>query len=172
MDLSHVTTLIGFHYWARDRMLTAVETLSQEQYERPLGSSFPSVRDTLNHLYNAEWVWYSRWNGESPTIFPANDERPDVRTLRHDWGLLEQNVRGYLSGRTQGDLDRVIEYRLMSGTQGASSLWQMVAHLVNHASYHRGQVTTMLRQLGAPGPKSTDLITFYREQAATADAHR
>jgi uncharacterized damage-inducible protein DinB len=67
---------------------------------------------------------------------------------------------------TPSDVDRVIEYRLMSGQPGASPLWQMLQHLINHGSYHRGQVTTMLRQLGAAPPKSMDLITFYREQAA------
>jgi uncharacterized damage-inducible protein DinB len=42
----------------------------------------------------------------------------------------------------------------------------MLQHVVNHGSYHRGQVTTLLRQLGAPAPKSVDLIAFYRERAA------
>jgi uncharacterized damage-inducible protein DinB len=58
-----------------------------------------------------------------------------------------------------------MEYRLFSGATGVSPFWQLLQHVVNHASYHRGQVTTMLRQLGAPPAKSTDLITFYRERA-------
>ncbi len=59
----------------------------------------------------------------------------------------------------------MIDYRLFSGIAAASPMWQMVQHVVNHASYHRGQVTTMLRQAGAQPAKSMDLITFYRERA-------
>lgn len=163
MNTDYLRHLIDFHYWSRDRMLAAVESLSAEQYERPLGNSFSSVRDTLNHLYNAEWVWYSRWNGVSPTAFPPDHERPDLETLREHWRETEGKVRTFLAKCGQAELDRVHEYRLMNGKAGAAPLWQMVAHLVNHATYHRGQVTTMLRQLGGASPQSTDMITYFRE---------
>ena len=163
MNPTYAQLLLDFHYWSRNRVLEAVAALSQDQYQRPLGNSFASVRDTLNHVYEAEWVWYSRWNGVSPTVFPSGDERPDLETLQARWLELEGKVRAFVSNCGQPDLDRVIEYRLMSGKAGASPLWQLVAHLVNHATYHRGQVTTMLRQLGVPAPKSTDMITFFRE---------
>jgi uncharacterized damage-inducible protein DinB len=68
-----------------------------------------------------------------------------------------------VDGLGEGGLTRVIDYKLLNGTPGSSMIWHMVQHVVNHASYHRGQVTTMLRQLGAPPPKSMDLIAFYRE---------
>jgi uncharacterized damage-inducible protein DinB len=132
-----------------------------------MGNSFPSVRDTLNHLYQAEWVWYSRWNGVSPSEFPPSEGLPDLATLRDRWNGLERNVRAFLDTSGEKDLDRVIEYRLISGKTGASPLWQMVAHLVNHATYHRGQVTTLLRQLDATPAMSTDMITFFRERAST-----
>ena len=166
MTPDYLANLIDFHYWSRDRTLAAVDALSPEQYERPLGNSFASVRDTLNHLYNAEWVWYSRWIGESPTTFPQDIERPDLRTLREHWNLQERKVRAFLAKCGQAELDRVHQYRLMNGTEGTAALWQMVAHLVNHATYHRGQVTTMLRQLGGRAPQSTDMTTFFREQSS------
>jgi uncharacterized damage-inducible protein DinB len=162
MNSDYLRLLLGFHYWARDRVMAAVEPLTPEQYARPLGSSFSSIRDTLNHIYNAEWIWYSRWNGTSPTSFPK-EEMPDLATLRARWSEMEGNVRAYIDNAGESGLNRIIEYRLMSGKEGASPLWQMVAHVVNHASYHRGQVTTMLRQLGAVAPQSQDMITFFRE---------
>ena len=144
-------------------MLAAVERLTLEQYARPMGSSFSSMRDTLNHIYLAEWIWSHRWNGESPTAFPA-EEIPDLATLRAKWSEMEGKVRAYFDAASESGLDRIIEYRLMSGTPSAAPLWQMVAHVVNHATYHRGQVTTLLRQLGAVPAKSTDMITYFREQ--------
>jgi uncharacterized damage-inducible protein DinB len=103
-----------------------------------------------------------RWNGESPTSFPT-DEIPDLSTLRSRWSELEGNIRADLVHAGELGLARVINYRLMSGKEGTSPLWQIVAHLVNHATYHRGQVTTMLRQLGAKPAQSTDMITYFRE---------
>jgi uncharacterized damage-inducible protein DinB len=165
MTPEYLALLLDFHYWARDRLLAAVSALDSEQYARPMGSSFSSVRDTLNHLYFAEWIWYRRWQGESPTGPPSVD-LPDLQTLRTRWMEHETKVRAFFRGQTQQSLARVIEYKLLSGQAGASPLWQMVAHLVNHGSYHRGQVVTLLRQLGAAPPQSTDMITFFRERAA------
>ena len=62
----------------------------------------------------------------------------------------------------------MIDYKSTAGVAGASVLWQMLQHVVNHSTYHRGQVTTMLRQLGAAPPKAMDLIAFYRERSAPA----
>jgi len=164
MTSDYLNHLLGFHYWARDRVFTAVESLDAEQYARPMGSSFASIRDTLNHVFLAEWIWYTRWNGVSPTSFPT-DEIPDLSTLRSRWSDLEGKVRDYLGNAGESGINRVINYRLMSGKEGASPLWQMVAHVVNHATYHRGQVTTMLRQLGAAPAKPMDMIAFYRTRA-------
>jgi uncharacterized damage-inducible protein DinB len=97
------------------------------------------------------------------------DDYPDVQTLRNHWADLEKNVRGFLAGLDEPGITRVIEYKMLSGQPGATPFWQMLHHMVNHASYHRGQVTTMLRQLGAAPAKSMDMIGFFREQAAAAE---
>jgi uncharacterized damage-inducible protein DinB len=167
MDLNDLNALLDYHYWARDRILDAAAALSPEALTKDLGSSFASVRDTLTHTYSAEWVWYSRWQGTSPTAALPMDLFETVEALRTAWGGLERQVRQIVSTFGEAGLDRVVEYRLISGQPGASAFWHMVQHVVNHASYHRGQVTTMLRQLGAAPPKSMDLIAFYREAART-----
>jgi uncharacterized damage-inducible protein DinB len=124
------------------------------------------VRDTLVHLYSAEWAWYQRWQGLSPTAPLRFDDYPDLETLRRAWTEQEHKLRAYLESLGEADVTRVINYRLFSGQAGASPFWQMLQHMVNHGSYHRGQVTTMLRQLGATPPKSVDMITYYREKEA------
>ena len=161
MNLQDLRTLVEYHYWARDRMLAALEPLTAEQYTRDLGNSFRSIRDTVVHIYAAEWAWYSRWRGQSPTALLNADLLPDLGTLRQAWLDHEVKLRAIVEEFGDG-VDRVIEYKLLSGDPGASPFWQMVQHVVNHASYHRGQVTTMLRQIGAAPPKSMDLIAFYR----------
>jgi uncharacterized damage-inducible protein DinB len=162
MTLTDLQTLVEYHYWARDRLLEAIEPLSAEQWRRDLGSSFKSIHETVAHIYAAEWAWHQRWQGNSPTaLFPA-EKLPDVASVRGAWSELEANVRAFLAGLGEAGITRVFEYRLLNGSEGSSPFWQMLQHVVNHASYHRGQVTTMLRQLGAQPGKSMDLIAYYR----------
>jgi len=164
MHRHDLQNLVDFNYWARDRVLEAVAGLDAERYTRDLGSSFTSVRDTLVHIYSSEWVWYSRWQGMSPTTRPSTDDFPDVPSLVAAWRSLESQIRAFFHELGEEGMRREIDYRLMNGDPGRSAFWQMLQHVVNHGSYHRGQVTTMLRQMGAPLPKSQDLIAFYRER--------
>lgn len=166
MTLQDLKTLIDFHYWALHRALDAAGQLTTEQFTRDLGSSFKSVRDTLAHLYSAEWAWYQRWNGTSPTAHLPFDQFPDAASIREIWAAQETKVRAYLDSLTDADVTRVIDYRALNGSPGSSQIGQMVQHVVNHGSYHRGQLTTMFRQLGASPAKSMDLIGYFREQTA------
>ena len=165
MTLDDIRALLDYHYWARDRLFAALEPLTDEQRTRDMGSSFRSIHDTIVHLVAAEWAWHSRWNGVSPTALSEAGEFPDFATVRTRWTEIERQVRGFVDAAGEDGLHRVYEYKSLAGAAGRSPLWQMVQHVVNHASYHRGQVTTMLRQMGAAPPKSLDLIAFYRERA-------
>jgi len=162
MNATDLKTMLEYHYWARDRLLEAVEPLSAEQFDKDLGNSFKSVRETLVHIYAAEWAWHSRWEGVSPTALLTSDGLPDVASIRLAWSELEPKVRRFVDSLGDAGVDRVFDYKLLSGAAGSSPFWQMLQHVVNHASYHRGQVTTMLRQLGAQPAKSMDMIAFYR----------
>ena len=164
MTQQDLLALVDYHYWARDRMLAAVEPLSSEKFTRDLGNSFRSVRDTLSHLHGSDWIWLSRFQGTSPASGLPHERFPDLAAVRTAWAETEAGLRAFVCGLDEAALGRVVEYRLLSGQPGASPTWHIVQHMVNHATYHRGQVTTMLRQLGAAPPKSLDLITFYRER--------
>lgn len=164
MTKDDLQALVEYHYWARDRLLEAVEPLTPDQFTRDLGNSFPSVRDTLSHLHAAEWVWQQRLDGTSPTHLLPHDRFADLGSVRTAWAETEARYRALVAGLDDGGLNRVVEYRLLNGRPGANPTWQIVQHVVNHATYHRGQVTTMLRQLGAAPPQSQDLIAFYRER--------
>jgi uncharacterized damage-inducible protein DinB len=92
----------------------------------------------------------------------AGDTFPDVAALRVKWVELEGEVRAVLAKLGESGITRVMDYKMLNGDPRQSVFWHMLQHVVNHASYHRGQVTTMMRQLGAPPPQSMDLIAFYR----------
>jgi uncharacterized damage-inducible protein DinB len=90
---------------------------------------------------------------------------PTLSSLRESWTEQERNLRAFFEIVDDAGMQKVIAYRSLAGVESASPLWQMLQHVVNHATYHRGQLTTLLRQLGAAPPKSTDMIVFYREQS-------
>jgi uncharacterized damage-inducible protein DinB len=162
VDLSEVRMLVDYNYWARDRVLDAVATLPTDDYLRDLSNSFPSIRDTLVHIFSGECIWCSRWLGEAPTAMLDPETFPGVEDLRAAWTRQESEMRGAVDRLGEGGMDQVIEYRTTDGTMWRQPFVDMFRHLINHGTYHRGQVTTMLRQLGASPPESTDLITFHR----------
>jgi uncharacterized damage-inducible protein DinB len=161
--------LFQYNAWADLRILEACSALSNEQFTRSLGSSFSSVRDTVAHLYGAEWVWNERIQGRSPTTLVSGAAYPDLDSIRTALEEMDRYYIDYVSKLTQQDMDQIIRYKGFTGDEFSNPLWQSLHQLTNHASYHRGQVVTMLRQLGVK-PVSTDLILFYREQAAVAHA--
>lgn len=169
MNLEDVRLLYEFNAWANNRTLDACAALTPEQLTRDLGSSFKSVRDTLAHIYGAQWIWMERWHGRVPSGLPSAVDFPDLQTLRQRFAEMDRNLVDYTASLNADDVARVISVKTSSGAVFAQPLWQMLQHLANHGSYHRGQVATMLRQLGAK-PTGTDMIGFYRERAAQVSA--
>jgi uncharacterized damage-inducible protein DinB len=167
MNPEQVRTLYLFNQWANRNVVGACAALTEEQFTRPMGNSFPSVRDTLAHIYGAEWAWYERLFGRAPASLAAGMESPDFATLQKKFEEHDAKLVDHVSKLSEADLHRVLEYKNLAGKELSNPLWQIFQHLANHGTYHRGQITTMLRQLGAK-PVSTDLIGYYREQAAHA----
>ena len=159
-------TLYAYDAWANRRVLDACASLAPEQFTKDLGSSFRSVRDTMAHIMGAEWLWLERFQGRTGRL-PSGDQFPDLASLRKRWAEVERDLLAYVDALSAADLERSFDYWDMKGNPHTSLLWQTLQHVANHSTYHRGQVTTLFRQLGAK-PIGTDLIGFYRERAAQA----
>jgi uncharacterized damage-inducible protein DinB len=169
MTPEEVRVLYDYNAWANRRSMEAAAALTPDQFTKPMGSSFPSVRDTLAHIYGAEWIWLERFQGRSPASLPDAAQFADLASLRERWVEQEPRLLGFVRGLTLSDLGRVLEYKTLKFGVYRNPLWQSMQHVVNHGSYHRGQVTTLLRQHGAR-PILTDLMHFYRERAEAASA--
>ena len=164
MTLQALLALLDYHYWARDRLLDALEGLTPDQFRQDFGSSFGSIRSTLVHVVSAEWVWCSRWLGESPSRRLDATDLNTVQDVRARWVEEEARIRYVVDQLGPEGVLRVIQYTHFDGEPHSSVFWHMLQHVVNHASFHRGQVTTMLRQLGTRPPQSQDMIAFYRQR--------
>jgi uncharacterized damage-inducible protein DinB len=150
---------LAYTVWANQQILDAVEKLDAEKFLRPMGSSFSSVRDTLVHAMWAEWIWLERWEGRSPREVFEPKEFPTLASIRERWKEIEAR-RAALVGRLgDGEDERRISYVNRRDERWEYTLGRMMQHVVIHSAYHRGQVVTLLRQLGASAP-ATDYLVF------------
>src|SRR5689334_17355040 len=169
MSPEEMRMLFDYNAWANHRSMDAAAGLTNEQFTKPMGNSFSSVRDTLAHIFGAEWIWLERFQGRSPASLLDASEYADLASLRQRWSEFEPRLLGFVRGLTQADLDRILEHKTLKFGVYSNPLWQSMQHVVNHGSYHRGQVTTLLRQLGAH-PLLTDLMHYFRERAMAVKA--
>ena len=154
--------LLKYNTWANTRLLDAVARLDSSQFTRALGGSYPSVQATLTHIVWAEWVWLERWQDRSPKQVFAPEEFPSVSDLRVRWSPIQAAQETFVASLTPEQLQRVGRYTNMKGEVWEYALWRQLHHLFNHSTYHRGQVTNMLRLLGAQ-PAPTDFLVFWDE---------
>ena len=162
MELSYIRELYTYNRWANGRTLAAAGRLDPEKFTRSMGNSFSSVRDTLAHILGAEWIWMERWLGRSPKALLSAADFPTIESLQLRWKDLEQDYHGFLHSLTAARLSENLAYINRTGQRWEYPLSQQMVQVVNHSTYHRGQVTTLLRQLGAE-PAVTDFLEYYDE---------
>ena len=152
---------IRYSRWATGRVLDAVRTVPPEDLSKDLGSSYGSILGTLHHIYQGDRIWFARLQGQ-PTGKLSEFEPPaGFAAFEKEWLGLGDRLVAWSEGLPLERWTEVIAYRDTTGTPFQTPARQIVLHLVNHATYHRGQVTTLLRQLGHP-VVGTDLIAYYR----------
>lgn len=169
MTQDDIQLLFEYDRWANNKVLHAASALSPEQFTRDLGGSFRSVRDTLVHIFGGEWIWLTYWKEPSPsfafladlrtrreTLFNPN-QFPDVATLRLKWVEVEKQQIEFVSQVTNELLQTMLPFRT---TQ--VPLAHLMQHMANHSTYHRGQISLMMRQLKAE-PVATDFHVFLVE---------
>jgi len=159
--------LYAYNRWANARLVSAAASLSPEQLHRDLAVSYRSIFGTLQHIWWAEWRWLGRWLMRAPAGRDPLECR-DIAALGVRWAEVEREQLEFLQPLTAADLERPISYENPPGTRWTYQLRHMLQHLVNHSTYHRGQVAAMLRQLDT-APPPTDFLVYLDECAAPTD---
>lgn len=162
MSLEDLRTLYAYNRWANDRFIAVLRDLDPKRMEAHVESSFPSLLATLGHVVGADWVWLRRWQGDSPIEFPGWVAEPDLDDLLSRWARISDERERFLAGLDEERLGEPLAYRNLSGRPHRKRLLDLLLHVVNHSTYHRGQLTTMLRQVGATPPGS-DYVYFLED---------
>ena len=160
MTQDEIRSLFGFNAWANHRVLDACAALTPGQFTQPAPSSFPTVHDTLRHIMGVEWLYLERLHDRYPTELLPGEQFDTVASMASRWATIKKGLDDYIRSPELGDLERIVEYKNMQGKHFRYSLRALLQHVVNHSTYHRGQVATQLREIGAK-PLSTDLLRYY-----------
>jgi len=164
MQIDAIRELYDYNHWANQRVLSAMTPLTDDMFTRNMGNSFVSLRDTLAHILGAEWIWLERWLGRSPKALLSASDFPTLQALQRRWAAVRLDQNQYIKTLVPDRLNDDVSYTNTRGERYSYALWRQMLHVLNHSSYHRGQVTTLLRQMGAE-PAGTDLLVYY-DQAA------
>ena len=151
-----------YNRWANRRLLDAAQELSPAELDRNLGGSFPSVRQTLLHMNWVDRLFLRRWSGLSTEDLTSPPMFDSVEELRSSWEKIGEEQLKFMERLKDNDLDKTLSYIDSRGRSISLPLQQVLLHLVNHSTYHRGQLASQLRRLGKI-PPPTDYILFCRE---------
>lgn len=151
--------LILYMLWADRQTLQAVRPVKPEDLTRDAGISFKSILGTLAHMLGAQQVWLSRFSGNPLTRVPNLDDFPDLMSWITAWEEMAAGLEAFLAGLTDEQLAADLTWSNTRGDTFTRPLWQPLLHMVNHTTYHRGQIVSLLRQMGYTAP-STDLIYY------------
>jgi uncharacterized damage-inducible protein DinB len=166
MTVAEARELFAYNAWANRQFFTALRGLSAAQYVLDLQSSHGGLHGTLCHIVWAEHLWLNRWLGQpNPAVAQGND-LATLAAAEARWTQVDAERATFLASLSERRLDDTVTVQPTTGGAYVHTLHQMLRHVVDHSSYHRGQLVTLLRQVGVK-PPSTGLIVFYRERQRT-----
>lgn len=166
MNVESVRTLYAYNRWANHRTLSSLSGLSSEEFNQNFPVSFGSIRGVLVHILGVEWLYLQRWTGVSPPALPGVEEFPDLGSLRGYWEQIVTEQSRFLETLTDSKLQQRLSYINLVGRAYEYPLVDIMQHMVNHSTYHRGQIVFLLRMLGKKAV-STDYLLYFDEQGST-----
>lgn len=165
MDLKeYFTQLYDYMYWANARYLAVAAALTEEQIHRNLGHSWGDLHATFVHMLSSEQVWLKRWHGESPNGHLNPGDYPGIAGVESAWAATEKEMRAYVEAQSPESLQAVITYTNFRGETFRVPVWQMMAHVTNHETHHRGEIAAMYALLNVPHPED-ELIQYFLSQS-------
>jgi len=166
MTFMELKLLHAFNAWASNRMFDVVEKMPGGDVTRDMKTSHGSIHGTFVHMVGAEKIWLSRWLGTPDRSFLSTAEVPTLTDIRTTWERVGLETARFVGTMNDRKLQETFTMTTAKGETFVHSYGQAFQHVVDHSTYHRGQIVAMMRQLGV-APPSTGLIVFFREAART-----
>jgi uncharacterized damage-inducible protein DinB len=152
---------VQYNVWANKIIADLLKNYSQEQLDKTIPNSFPSLRKTLLHIWDAENIWFTRLNNLSITDWPSKDKSKHAMVL-DNFILQSQAFLNLVESKEDSWFQGTCTYTNIKGETFTQDVATIIQHCMNHSTFHRGQIICMLRQIGVEQLPSTDLISFSR----------
>ena len=162
MNKNYFIELAQYNIWANNIVISWLQQISEEQWKRPVISSFNSIAETATHIAGAEKIWTERWQLITSTSFLTAASIGSKDELIEIWKVASANILHFFEQMNKEDFATSFFFRRLNGEENTLQYSQTFTHVINHSTYHRGQLVTMLRQVGFTDVSSTDAMGFYR----------
>jgi uncharacterized damage-inducible protein DinB len=149
-----------YSYWANRRYLAVAEGLTEKQLLKSQGHSWGSIQSVLLHMLSSETVWLRRWQGDSPSRHLDPNDYPGLTAIKEKWLAVEREMRHFLAQQSEQGLVSVHAYTNFSGQQFSLPLWQMLMHVPNHETHHRGELAAMFALMNISHPEEEAVQYF------------
>ncbi|MEP7268813.1 MAG: DinB family protein [Saprospiraceae bacterium] len=164
MNKSFFQEIANYNIWANTIVHSWLNDLSEDQWNSPLVSSFGSIGATALHIVAAESIWLDRLNQlESPIWLPNTIKHPIQEMTLASWKKSSSGILKFVNTMNDPNLNETLTFKRINGEINSMKIYHVLAHIFNHSTYHRGQLTTMCRQVGYENVGSTDMLGFFRK---------
>lgn len=168
MTLAELRDLFDYNRWAHEKTLDSAALLGPAKYADTTAS--PTLRSVLQNILAEEVVWLSRWEGHSLAESPDYSECADTTALMERWKSLWKRQHRFVESLSEDELGNPIAIRMNDGLETVQPLGETMRHVVNQATYLRGEAAVLIRQLGGSAP-TADYFTYCLERGTDgADA--
>lgn len=161
MTKSYFTELAKYNIWANNIAINWLQQITEDQWQQHIESSFKSIATTCVHIAGAEKVWCDRWQQKNNIVFLANEFNGSKTDLINIWHTISNNILVFIEQSEESLFTKTFTFTRLNGEINTMLYYQAIAHVINHSSYHRGQLVTMLRQVGFTNVSSTDMLGYF-----------
>ena len=155
---------LTYNLWANERIGHLLMAQDEPILNREMKSSFASITKTVLHVWDAEVIWLTRLKGGSLADWPSKNFTGGRAEMLKGWIATSSELLQFVKNKDESFLQQKISYKNMKGDAYENPVEEILYHMVNHGSYHRGQIITLLREAGVTQLVTTDLIAWFREQ--------
>jgi len=163
MTKNYFIQLTDYNIWANNMVHSWFDKITDEQWTRPLVSSFNSIGETALHIAGAETIWLERLNNIAEPVWLPAVFKGSKKEILEVWDKASQNLKSFVENFDESKLQTNLSFKRINGETYEMPHYEIFSHVFNHSTYHRGQIITLLRQVGFTDVGSTDMLRFFRK---------
>ena len=163
MTKSYFIQLSDYNIWANDMVCDWLQKISEEQWMQHVTSSFNSIQETVLHIVAAEHIWFQRMSKEQNQVWLQSTFTGTKNEHVALWKTSSAALKDFVESFDENNLQANLDFKRLNGDAYSMPFFELLAHVFNHSTYHRGQLVTMLRQVGFTGIEATDMLVYFRK---------